>query len=38
MFFPDGKRIAFVSARTDDLAEGQRSGNQIYSINIDGQR
>ena len=36
MFFPDGKRIAFVSARTDDLAEGQAERHQIYSINIDG--
>ena len=36
VFFPDGKRIAFVSARTDDLAEGQAERHQIYSINIDG--
>ena len=36
MFFPDGKRLAFVSARTDDLAEGQAERHQIYSINIDG--
>ena len=35
-FFPDGKRIAFVSARTDDLEEGQAERHQIYSINIDG--
>ena len=38
MFFPDGERIAFVSARTDDLAEGQAERHQIYSINIDGTR
>ena len=36
MFFPDGKRLAFVSARTDDLEEGQAERHQIYSINIDG--
>ena len=35
-FFPDGERIVFVSARTDDLAEGQAERHQIYSINIDG--
>ena len=35
-FFPDGKRIVFVSARTDDLAESQAERHQIYSINING--
>ena len=35
-FFPDGERIAFVSARTDDLEAGQAERHQIYSINIDG--
>ncbi len=36
MFFPDGERIAFVSARTDDLVEGQAERHQIYSIQVDG--
>ena len=36
VFFPDGERLAFVSARTDDLAEGQAERHQIYSIRIDG--
>ncbi len=34
-FFPDGKRIVFVSARPDDSENGQER-HQIYSINIDG--
>ena len=36
VFFPDGKRLAFVSARTDDLAAGQAERHQIYSIKVDG--
>ena len=36
VFFPDGKRLAFVSARTDDLAAGQAERHQIYSIGVDG--
>ena len=34
-FFPDGKRITFVSARPDD-SENDQERHQIYSINIDG--
>ena len=36
MFFPDGERIAFVSARTDDPDGIGAERHQIYSINIDG--
>ena len=36
VFFPDGKRLAFVSARTDNLAAGQAERHQIYSIKVDG--
>ena len=35
-FFPDGKRIAFVSSRSDDPQDAQADRHQIYSINIDG--
>ncbi len=35
-FFPDGKRIAFVSSRSDDPQDTQAERHQIYSINIDG--
>ena len=37
VFFPDGKRLAFVSARSDEpLQDGQAERHQIYSINLDG--
>ena len=35
-FFPDGKRIAFVSARSEDPQNNLTERHQIYSINIDG--
>ena len=36
VFFPDGKRIAFVSARAEDPQNEQSERHQIYSINVDG--
>ena len=36
VFFPDGKRLAFVSARAEDPQNEQSERHQIYSINIDG--
>lgn len=35
-FFPDGKRIAFVSARPDESGGEQTERHQIYSIKTDG--
>ena len=36
MFFPDGERIAFVSARAEDPQNEQSERHQIYSIKVDG--
>ena len=36
VFFPDGKRLAFVSARSDGSGNEQAERHQIYSINLDG--
>ena len=36
VFFPDGERLAFVSARATDPQNEQSERHQIYSINIDG--
>ena len=36
VFFPDGKRIAFVSARATDPQNERSERHQIYSINVDG--
>ena len=36
VFFPDGKRLAFVSARATDPQNQQSERHQIYSINTDG--
>ena len=36
VFFPDGKRLAFVSARSDGSGNEEAERHQIYSINLDG--
>ena len=36
VFFPDGKRLAFVSPRVEDPQNEQSERHQIYSIKVDG--
>ena len=36
VFFPDGKRLAFVSARSENPRNQEAERHQIYSINLDG--